>query len=86
MTDDDHDSTNIRSGSPSGSPSSPRRTRCSFCGRTSDVTGSMVEGPGDVYICGDCIEIAYGIILQQRGRQRIWPDPKHPAHGRPRNP
>ncbi len=40
----------------------------------------MVEGPNDVYICGDCVEIAYGIVLQQRARRRIWPDPNHPAH------
>ena len=51
-----------------------RRTTCSICGRTSDAAGAMVEGPGDVYICGDCVEIAYGILLQQRGRRRIWPD------------
>jgi ATP-dependent Clp protease ATP-binding subunit ClpX len=65
-----------------GRPPSRRRTRCSFCGRHSDVTGQMVEGPGDVYMCGDCVEIAYGIILQQRARRRIGPDPNHPAHGR----
>ena len=57
-----------------------RRTHCSFCGRSSDVAGPMVEGPSDVYICGDCVEIAYGIVLQQRARRRIWPNPDHPAH------
>ena len=76
MSDKRPEPTNIRSG---GTPS-PRRTRCSFCGRDSDETGSMVEGPSDVYICGDCVEIAYGIILQQRARRRVWPDPNDPAH------
>jgi ATP-dependent Clp protease ATP-binding subunit ClpX len=70
------DPTSIQSG---GTPT-PRRTQCSFCGRTSDVTGSMVEGPSDVYICGDCAEIAYGIILQQRARSRVWPDQRDPTH------
>ena len=28
------------------------------------VAGAMVEGPGDVYICADCVDIAYGIVLQ----------------------
>ena len=60
---------------------SGRRTTCSFCGRGSDVAGAMVEGPGDVYICGDCVEIAYGIILQQRARHRIWPEENGPADG-----
>ena len=57
-----------------------RITTCSFCGRTSAVAGFMVEGPADVYICDDCVEIAYGIMLQKRARQRIWPDPNHPSH------
>ena len=59
-----------------------RQTVCNFCGRSSEVAGAMVEGPGDVYICADCVEIAYGILLQQRARQRIWPDRDQPlAHG-----
>ena len=78
MTGERPDSTNIRDG---GTPSS-RRTRCSFCGRHSDVAIDMVEGPSDVYICGDCVEIAYGIVLQQRARRRVFP-PGHPAHGNP---
>jgi hypothetical protein len=63
-----------------------RRTTCSFCGRSSAVAGEMVEGPDDVYICYDCAEIAYGIFLQRRARQRIWPDPRHPAHETKRFP
>ena len=61
-------------------PAGDRNTVCSFCGRPSAVAGAMVEGPGDVYICADCVEIAYGIVLQMRARQRILPDPTHPAH------
>jgi ATP-dependent Clp protease ATP-binding subunit ClpX len=47
------------------------RTQCSFCGRISDVAGPMVEGPNAIYICADCVEIAYGIVLTMRGRERI---------------
>lgn len=74
MSDMRHEPTDIHSRRP------PRHTRCNFCGRDSGVAGRMVEGPGDVYICGDCVEIAYGIILQQRARLRVGPDPNDPAH------
>lgn len=67
-------------GTRSASKPSQRRTQCSFCGRFSEVAGSMVEGPGDVYICADCVEMAYGIILEQRARRRVFPDPNHPGH------
>ena len=29
----------------------------------------MVEGPGDVYICGDCIELCQSILDQERRRR-----------------
>ncbi len=32
----------------------PPHAQCSFCGRRRNVTGPMVEGPGDVYICRQC--------------------------------
>ena len=71
------------------SPNSKRERRlttCSFCGRTNKVAGAMVEGPMDVYICGDCVEIAYGILLQERARGRVWPDRKEPAMSDPARP
>ena len=61
------------------SPVGDRNTVCSFCGRLSVVAGAMVEGPGDVYICSDCVEIAYGIVIQMRARHRIWPQPNRPG-------
>ena len=63
-----------------GAEPGARPTRCGFCGRGSDVAGRMIEGPGDVYVCEDCVEIAYGIVLQQRARRRVFP-PGHPARG-----
>jgi hypothetical protein len=59
-----------------------RRTQCNFCGRPTDAAGPMMEGPGDVYICEDCVEMAYGLVLEARARRRVWPDPNHPAHRR----
>ena len=30
---------------------------CSFCRKSYRDVGPLVEGPGDVYICGECIEL-----------------------------
>ncbi len=41
---------------------------CSFCHRSSDEAGLMVEGPNGVYICGNCIELCENIIRQEQRR------------------
>ena len=64
-----------------GQPVPPRITRCSFCGKFSRDVGPMVEGPGDVYICANCVELAHGIILTERekatGVQTPAPQAEH---------
>ncbi len=54
--------------------STSRLTRCSICGRYNNVTGPMVEGPAEIYICADCTEVAYGIVLQMRGHRAAGVD------------
>ena len=60
------------SGSKGGGSKGPRRGRrkptlvCSFCHRTSDEAGPIVEGPDDVYICGNCVELCHNIIRQEK--------------------
>ena len=44
---------------------------CSFCRKSYRDVGPLVEGPGDVYICGDCIELCQSIIDQERKRRGI---------------
>ena len=39
---------------------------CSFCHRSSDEAGPVVEGPDGVYICGGCVELCHNIIRQER--------------------
>src|SRR5881396_2899416 len=42
-------------------PGRARRRRavtCSFCGKSSREVGPMVEGPGDLYMCGPCVSLA----------------------------
>ncbi|CAN5340393.1 ATP-dependent Clp protease ATP-binding subunit ClpX [soil metagenome] len=46
-----------------------RNAYCSFCRRSHRDVGPLVEGPGDVYICGECIELCSSIIDQEKKRR-----------------
>ena len=43
-------------------------TTCSFCGKTSREVGPMVEGPSEVYICANCVDLCQNIFRQERRR------------------
>ncbi len=45
-----------------------RVTTCSFCGKTSREVGPMVEGPNDVYVCSNCVDLCQNIFKQERRR------------------
>ncbi len=57
--------------SPSGGgPSGPKKNAfCSFCRKSYRDVGPLVEGPGDVYICGECIDLCQSILDQERRRR-----------------
>ncbi|QEH35404.1 ATP-dependent Clp protease ATP-binding subunit ClpX [Aquisphaera giovannonii] len=44
---------------------------CSFCRKSFRDVGPLVEGPGDVYICGDCIELCQSILDEERRRRGV---------------
>jgi ATP-dependent Clp protease ATP-binding subunit ClpX len=50
-----------------------RNTCCSFCRKSHREVGPLVEGPGEgpggVYICGECVELCQSIIDQERRRR-----------------
>jgi len=46
-----------------------RNAYCSFCRKSYRYVGPLVEGPGDVYICGECIELCQSIIEQEKRRR-----------------
>lgn len=48
---------------------------CSFCRKSYRDVGPLVEGPGDVYICGECIDLCQSILEQERRRRGTG---KHP--------
>lgn len=37
--------------------------RCNFCNRNQSQVKKLIAGPGSVYICDNCIEIAHSIII-----------------------
>jgi ATP-dependent Clp protease ATP-binding subunit ClpX len=62
--------TNLPPNNPTGNPPGGFRgrrvTTCSFCGKSSRDVGPMVEGPSDVYICANCVDLAHNIIRQEK--------------------
>jgi ATP-dependent Clp protease ATP-binding subunit ClpX len=53
---------------PSGEGSRRRGRICSFCHRGGDDVGPIVEGPNDIYICGNCVELCHNIVKQEQRR------------------
>lgn len=45
------------------------KKNCSFCRKNYRDVGPLVEGPGDVYICGECIELCSSILEQEQKRR-----------------
>ena len=45
-----------------------RRTKaiCSFCGRSGSQADTLIEGPDNVFICPECVELCHNIIKQNR--------------------
>jgi ATP-dependent Clp protease ATP-binding subunit ClpX len=58
--------TNGGGNQPPGGFRGRRITTCSFCGKSSRDVGPMVEGPSDVYICANCVDLAHNIIRQEK--------------------
>ncbi|HBI45587.1 MAG TPA: ATP-dependent Clp protease ATP-binding subunit ClpX, partial [Planctomycetales bacterium] len=54
---------------PTGSTGRNRNAFCSFCRKSYRDVGPLVEGPSDVYICGECIELCQSIIDQEKRRR-----------------
>jgi len=46
-----------------------KNANCSFCRKSYREVGPLVEGPDEVYICGECIELCQSILDQERRRR-----------------
>ncbi|QDU81598.1 ATP-dependent Clp protease ATP-binding subunit ClpX [Polystyrenella longa] len=49
--------------------SGKKNANCSFCRKSYRDVGPLVEGPDDVYICGECIDLCHSILDQERKRR-----------------
>ncbi len=45
------------------------KATCSFCGQAGNRTETLIEGPENVYICPDCVELCHNIIRQNKKQQ-----------------
>src|SRR5437667_4656902 len=54
---------------PTGNTGRNKNANCSFCRKSYREVGPLVEGPGDVYICGECIELCQSILDQEKRRR-----------------
>jgi predicted RNase H-like HicB family nuclease len=54
---------------PSGTSGVKKDAYCSFCRKSERDVAPLVEGPGDVYICGECIELSQYLLNQERRRR-----------------
>jgi ATP-dependent Clp protease ATP-binding subunit ClpX len=60
---------NSTTGGRRGGGTTKKNAFCSFCRKSYRDVGPLVEGPGDVYICGECIELCQSILEQERRRR-----------------
>ena len=51
------------------STSGKKNANCSFCRKSYRDVGPLVEGPDDVYVCGECIELCQSILDQEKRRR-----------------
>lgn len=70
-------------GSRRGTGPAKKNAYCSFCRKSYRDVGPLVEGPGDVYICGECVDLCQS-ILEQENRHRGTAKPLFPKIPTPR--
>ncbi|MBL8869065.1 MAG: ATP-dependent Clp protease ATP-binding subunit ClpX [Planctomycetaceae bacterium] len=59
----------VMAGRRNGGGTTKKNAFCSFCRKSYRDVGPLVEGPGDVYICGECIELCQSILDQEQKRR-----------------
>lgn len=54
---------------------------CSFCGKSQDDVGELIGGPGDVFVCNECVDLCMGLI-NERLPQMQASDLEYPVKSR----
>lgn len=44
--------------------------RCSFCGKSQEQVKRLISGPGDIYICNECIELCMTILREESKNEK----------------
>ena len=52
-----------------GGAATKKNAFCSFCRKSYRDVGPLVEGPGDVFICNECIDLCQSILDQEQRRR-----------------
>ncbi len=52
-----------------GGGTTKKNAFCSFCRKSYRDVGPLVEGPGEVFICGECIHLCQDILDQEQRRR-----------------
>jgi len=58
-------------------PKADAPVKCNFCGRSQSQAKKLIAGPGGVYICDICVELAHSIILSDKKKEED--NKKYPA-------
>lgn len=53
-----------------GSRSSVETPQCSFCHRSDEAVGRLISGPGQVYICDECVALCVEILEEERQKDK----------------
>lgn len=64
---------------PKNGRATKKNSFCSFCRKSYQEVGPLVEGPNEVYICGQCVELCQSIIEQERYRHTKHEDSTSPG-------
>lgn len=54
--------------------------KCNFCNRTQPYVNKLIAGPGGIYICDSCVELAYSIMFKEPVKEEVkTAGPKFPT-------
>ncbi|MDD8025831.1 MAG: ATP-dependent Clp protease ATP-binding subunit ClpX [Acidobacteriota bacterium] len=57
--------------------------KCTFCGRGQSQVRKLIAGPGGVFICDNCVDVAHSIIEADRPKPASEPEPEPEASPTP---
>ena len=69
ITNDAATSENVETNDQHEKDASKKNARCSFCRKNYREVGPLVEGPNDVFICEDCVDLCSKMLGQERRRR-----------------